>query len=352
MITLKMKTTEAYDATDPVVHLGQEELDFLSQAINLSPRRRSRICTHRSVQELLHEMFVIYSNATYVRANKHLGKDESVFVIRGEADFLFFDDRGTLIEVVAMGDAASGKAYYCRVPQGVFHTIIMRSAETVLFEGTPGPFNPADTLYADWAPPESDPPAIAKYVGVLNDRVGHWQHRRGLIGLQKINDLVLAATDPVVAFSKTENAYLQQELSSRGLDRLRICAHKTGEDRLHEMLMVFSGSTYVRPSLHVDKEESLYFLEGLGTYVFFDDQGRRTRSVPLGPAGSGRSFYCRVPANTYHSLLVESETVLVKETTSGPFRRSDTQFAPWSPDGADPVAARQYVNSLRAEMRG
>jgi cupin fold WbuC family metalloprotein len=136
------------------------------------------------------------------------------------------------------------------------------------------------------------------------------------------------------------------------LDRLRICAHKSGEDRLHEMLMTFSGSTYIRPSLHVDKEESLYFLDGLATYVFFDEQGRRTHAVPLGPAGSGRSFYCRIPANTYHSLLVESKTVLVKETTSGPFRRSDTVFAEWSPDGSDPRAARQYVDSLLAELRG
>ncbi len=352
MTTLKMKTAEAYDATDPIVFLGQGDLDFLGQAINLSARRRSRICTHRSVQELLHEMFVIYSNQTYVRANKHIGKDESIFVIRGEADFLFFDDDGKLLEVVCMGDVASGKAYYCRVPEGVYHTIIMRSPETILFEGTPGPFNPAETVYADWAPPESDPIAIAAYIGSLNEQIRSWKGRQGLIGLEKINDLVLTATDQVVTFSQTENDYLQDELRTRKLDRLRICAHKSGDDRLHEMLMAFSNSTYVRPSLHVDKEESLYFLDGFGTYVFFDQQGNQTDAVPLGPLGSGRSFYCRVPANTYHSLIVESDSILVKETTSGPFRRSDTVFASWSPDGSDPVAARNYVDSIRTKLQG
>ena len=95
-------------------------------------------------------MFVIYSSMTYVRPNKHFGKDESVFVIRGEADVLFFDDQGNVTELVKMGDMASQKAYYCRIPAGVFHTVLIRSNEIVLFEGTPGPFNPAETAYADW----------------------------------------------------------------------------------------------------------------------------------------------------------------------------------------------------------
>ena len=44
MLTLAKKTTEVYDAKDKVVHVGQAELEFLSQAITESPRRRARIC--------------------------------------------------------------------------------------------------------------------------------------------------------------------------------------------------------------------------------------------------------------------------------------------------------------------
>ena len=176
--------------------------------------------------------------------------------------------------------------------------------------------------------------------------------RPALIRLNKINDQVLVAADDVVPLSQVENEFLQEQLRYRSLDRLRICVHKTPEDRLHEMLMVFSGATYVRPSLHVDKDESLFILSGLGTYIFFDETGRKMSAVPLGPPDSGRSFYCRVPANTYHSLVVESDEFLVKETTSGPFRRVDTLFAPWSPDGADPSEARQYVQLLRSGLEG
>jgi cupin fold WbuC family metalloprotein len=166
-----MKTTEAYEVNDSLVHVSSDELNFLSEAINKSPRRRSRICTHKSVNERLHEMFVIYSKDTYVRANRHHGKDESVFVIRGEADFIFFSDDGRITQVVHMGDVKSGKAYYCRVPAEVYHTIIIRSDEIVLFEATPGPFNPADTSYADWAPPESDKAAVSAYIAGLDRQI-------------------------------------------------------------------------------------------------------------------------------------------------------------------------------------
>jgi cupin fold WbuC family metalloprotein len=352
MLTLDMKTTETYEAKDRVVSVGEEELAFLREAIQKSPRRRSRICTHRSVQEKLHEMFVIYSNDTFVRPNKHVGKDESVFVIDGAADFLFFDDAGAVTQVVEMGDVASGKAYFCRVPSGIFHTIIMRSPQIMLFEATPGPFNPAETLYADWGPLESDTAAVANYRAWMDEEI-----RRAtpddpatLIPLAELGPLVLAASQPVVPWRRTENKFLKSRLRERHLDRLRICAHKTGDDRLQEMLMTFSGTTYIRPSLHVDKEESLFVLDGYATYFFFDDAGNVTSQVRLGPRGSGRPFYCRIPANTYHSLLVESPEILVKETTSGPFNRTDTIFASWAPEATDQTAVASYLTRLRGML--
>lgn len=354
MLTLDMKTTETYEAKDPVVSVGEEELAFLQGAIHKSPRHRTRICTHRGVNEKLHEMFVIYSNTTFVRPNKHVGKDESVFVIDGEADFLFFDDQGAVTQVVEMGDMRSGKAYFCRVPEGIFHTIIMRSPRIMLFEATPGPFNPAETLYADWGPQESDAPAVAEYRTWMDREVARLAPPAPLplIPLKELGSLVLSATEPVVPWRQTENDFLTSRLRQHNLDRLRICAHRTGTDRLHEMLMAFSGKTYIRPSLHVDKEESLLVLEGRATYFFFDAAGNVTSQISLGPRGSGRPFYCRIPANTYHCLLVESEEILVKETTSGPFDRADTVFASWSPEVSDAPGIAAYLGRLRTLIEG
>jgi cupin fold WbuC family metalloprotein len=352
MLNLKMKTTEAYQAMDAIVHVSQAELRFLAEAIHRSPRNRTRICAHKSVAERLHEMFVIYGKETYVRPNRHFGKDESVFVLEGRADFVFFDEQGEITQVVHMGDPSSGLAYYCRVPVGVYHTVLIRSDKIQLFEATPGPFDPSDTAYADWAPAESDPDAVAAYREQLDRRLPvAGGETAAMLPLKTLSPLVLAAIEPVVPLSGAENAFLKQRLQRDHLDRIRICCHRTIEDRLHEMLMVFSGDTYIRPSLHVDKEESLLVLEGFGTYFFFDEQGQVTGQVPLGPVQSGRSFYCRIPANTYHSLVVESDQLVVKETTSGPFTRDDTRFAPWSPDGTDRGAVTKYLGSLRKGLR-
>jgi cupin fold WbuC family metalloprotein len=356
MLSLKKKTTETYEVTDPVVHVSRAELDFLREAINHSPRKRTRICTHKSVAERLHEMFVIYGQDTFVRPNRHFGKDESVFVLEGRADFVFFDEHGTITQVVRMGDPTTGLAYYCRVPAGVYHTILIRSERILLFEGTPGPFDPSDTAYADWAPSETDAAGVAAYRADLDQRLPEYPSF-SLIGqgpdpsgLRTLNAKVLEATERVVPLGATENDFLKECLHRDRLDRIRICCHQGIEDRLQEMLMAFSGDTYIRPSLHIDKEESLLLLEGYATYLFFDDAGRVTRKVPLGPLGSGRSFYCRIPANTYHSLMVESAVIVCKETTSGPFSREDTQFASWSPDGTDGGAVARYLGSLRKTL--
>jgi cupin fold WbuC family metalloprotein len=353
MIMLKMRTTEVYDTTDTVVHFDDTMFRFLAEAIVKSPRKRSRICAHKSTQERLHEMFVIYSKETYVRPNKHFGKDESVFVLKGRADFLFFDDAGNITQVVRMGAPGSGLAYYCRVPTGIFHTILIHSDDVVLFEATPGPFDPSDTLYADWAPAENTP-AVAGYVAGLLDAIAvpaGAAAAPSVRSLRVVNPQVYVATERVVPWSGADNDFLKQSLHRASLDRVRICAHHHRDDRLHEMLMAFSDATYIRPSMHIDKEESLLLLEGLGTYFFFDDHGKVVDQVALGPIHAGRSFYCRIPANTWHALVLESDLLVAKETTSGPFSRADTRFPDWCPDGTDRAAVVPYLDTLRWSLR-
>ncbi len=353
MLNLTMLSPEAYQANNKIVHLESTDINFLDEAILKSSRKRSRILSHRSSEENLHEMFVIYNNETFIRPNKHLGKDESIFILKGSCDFFFFDDDGNVTKCIEMGEEGSGKPFYLRVPKNIFHTLIIKSPEIVLFEGTPGPFDPTDTVYADWGPLEEDFEEIELYKEFLNNhlRKDNLVHSNtNLISFKSLNDLVVSATDQFVSFSENEKEFIKKTLIEKDYDRFRICAHKDSDDKLHEMLMVFSSKTYVRPSLHIDKEESLYILDGFGTYVFYDEQGKVIDHVKLGPKGSGRSFYCRIPANTYHSLIVESDQIIVKETTSGPFNRSDTLFATWSPEENDQLGIEKFINILKNEI--
>ncbi len=317
MIPLKKLTTEAYqaDPEDGVVHFGANEVDFISVAAGASPRSRCRILCHPDKDAKLHSMLVAYKAGTYIRPNRHRGKDESVTVLVGRCVVVFFNNQGKVTQSVQLGI----DVYFCRIPVGMWHTLVLET-DAVLLESTPGPFDPADTEYAPWVPAEREgfePKVFLRDVQEVKDwRYPHFKE-------EKPN--VFVPEEPVVWFGEKECFLLESRTS--GGDRSRALAHPSEQDRLQEMLLWFDGETPVRPSRHAE-DETLYVLEGTGTYCFFDDHGSMTKQVPLGPLGSGKSCFCRVPAGRWHTLLLDGP-MLVLEAAPGPFVKADTEYAPW-----------------------
>ena len=351
MLNLRTLSPEAYQAEDPLVSLGAEEFDFLKHAITKSSRNRSRICTHKNTNEALHEMFVIYGNETYVRPNKHYGKDESVLVVEGNCDVCFFDDNGKILRKISLSDKSSGLPYYCRIPKEIFHTVVIHSQKLVLFEATSGPFDPEDTYYANWSPEEGDKEGIKKFQSYLAVFNAEDHSSINLDGkYKKLNDFVYAETDKISYLSIAQHAFLSNKMGEKSLDRVRICNHLNSNEHLHEMLMLFSKDTFVTPSLHIDKEESLFILDGEGRYVFFDNMGKVTDVIRLSLDKHKGNNYCRVPANTYHMLIVDSPTMLVKETTSGPFEKEATIFPEWAPDSNCIQSQKKFLADIEKKI--
>ena len=129
--------------------------------------------------------------------------------------------------------------------------------------------------------------------------------------------------------------------------RMRLCAHRSSDDALHEMLIVHTPETYVRPHKHLAKSESFHVIEGEADVVLFDEEGRIVELISMGPYPSGACFYYRLADPYYHGLVIHSELFLFHETTNGPFDRRDTLFAPWSPPENDPAAVRAYREQLK-----
>ena len=174
-MTLKAINPEVYVAEDTVVRIGAPLLKTLEDRVHDTERKRVRVCAHKDVSDKLHEMFVVYVKETYVRPNKHLGKDESLHIIRGAADFIFFDEDGNMTDVVFLGEYGSDREFYCRVPQNVWHTLIIRSDEIVIHEATPGPFRREDTLFADWGPLEGDTEAVGAFIDTLESGIADFK---------------------------------------------------------------------------------------------------------------------------------------------------------------------------------
>jgi cupin fold WbuC family metalloprotein len=158
------------------------------------------------------------------------------------------------------------------------------------------------------------------------------------------------ATDEIVVVDAADVGRLKDAAEETARRRIRLCAHHSVDERVHEMLIVHPIGTYVRPHQHIGKSESFHVVEGDVDVVVFDDLGGIHDVIRMGGFASGRPFYYRIAAPLFHTLLIRSSVLVFHETTSGPFRRADTVFAPWAPEDGDADAVRRYLAELETRL--
>jgi hypothetical protein len=66
-----------------------------------------------------------------------------------------------------MAPYGQGRLCYYRMPDELFHTILITSDWLVFHETTAGPFDPSRTAFPDWAPDGSDAAAASRYMARL-----------------------------------------------------------------------------------------------------------------------------------------------------------------------------------------
>jgi cupin fold WbuC family metalloprotein len=166
----------------------------------------------------------------------------------------------------------------------------------------------------------------------------------------RINDEVHVAGDRIVKVARHDLALLKTAAGSSRRRRARLCAHKSTQNPLHEMLIVLDGATYVRPHRHPGKSESFHVVEGAVTVVVFTNDGQIDEVIDMGDYHSGKLFYYRLEDPAFHTVLVHSDQAVIHETTNGPFDPTQTQFAPWAPAEEDEVAGRAYLRELARRL--
>lgn len=353
MIQMKRISEEVYFADQPIVYLGPDDIDFLRNNVETTIRQRTRLCTHKGPEDGLHEMFVVYTDNTYMRPNKH-PKDESLHILGGAADFVFFDNDGKVTDVVQLGDAASDRPFYCRVPREVYHTVLIRSKRLVIHEGLSGPFRrDTTTVFAPWAPQEVDLDGVRVFSERLEAEVARKlaSTKPATLRMVKQSAEVFLADEPVGKIGQREIDVLRQALPLTTRKRVRVCMHRNTDDRFQEMFITFAKGSYLAASKHFGKDESVDVVEGRADFVMFDDAGEITDVVSVGDPSTGLPFYLRTPYERWHAWIVRSDVFTIHETTEGPFRREDTALAPWSPANVDDaVAVPRYQQHLEAQV--
>ena len=167
MINLKKKNNEIFYSKKKVDFINQKHINFLKKKVKFTKRKRARICMHKNDNSRLHEMIIILSKGTYIRPHKHLNKAESLHVIEGSADIIFFDDNGNILKKVRLGIKNKKLNFYYRLSSSVFHTFKLRSKYFIFHETTEGPFLKSSTVYANWSPSEINKFESRKFINSI-----------------------------------------------------------------------------------------------------------------------------------------------------------------------------------------
>lgn len=154
---------EVYYAEDKLIKLGKNDIELLKEKARNNDPKKIRLCTHRDINDKLHEMFIMFGKGTYVMPHKHPGKSVSYHIIEGSAGIVLFNESGKIVEVIKMGDYLSGRVFYFRIDYPCYYMPIPKSDVLVFHEITNGPFN-NDTVFAPWAPAENDKTAVREFM--------------------------------------------------------------------------------------------------------------------------------------------------------------------------------------------
>jgi len=149
------------------VSLKNADMAFLKAQASKNPRKRIRLCAHQNTDDKIHEMFIVHGKDAYVRPHRHLNKTESFYLMEGEADALFFNEAGQVVRRIEMGALGSGKQFYYRLSEPVYHSLIIKSPAITFFEVTSGPFDLKDTEFPAWAPDGKDEARAKQYMSRL-----------------------------------------------------------------------------------------------------------------------------------------------------------------------------------------
>ncbi|UAA39534.1 WbuC family cupin fold metalloprotein [Paraneptunicella aestuarii] len=159
---------------EEICTLTKDDLAELSELGLATKEQRTRLCVHEEPGSLVHEMFIIHTNDTYVRPHRHRTKSESFQVLEGEASLVLFDDNGQVQRVVSLGGLASGKTFYFKMPALVWHMLVIHSKVLVFKEVTQGPFDSEDCEFPDWAPTGRHCDEVPEYMQTINKMINHY----------------------------------------------------------------------------------------------------------------------------------------------------------------------------------
>lgn len=167
------------------------------------------------------------------------------------------------------------------------------------------------------------------------------------LALKKINDEVFLAEDDIVRLDRRYVDFVKEKAITNQRGRARICAHKSPDDNLHEMIIAIREDSYIRPHRHHNKIESFHLIEGSADIVILDEICTIKEVIRL---SAQHNFYYRLSTPQYHTLILHSPVLVIHEITNGPFIAETSDFASYSPTENQLDEVAHFIQSIREKI--
>jgi cupin fold WbuC family metalloprotein len=156
--------TAVFRNVGPLIEVDEATIAMLVAAAGDEPRRRARLNLHNNDDDLLHEMIIAFRKDSLNLPHRHVGKSESMHVMRGRVDIVVFDDEGAEIRRIRLYGpefkVGEHRPSVFRMSAPLWHTVIPLDEVVVVHETTNGPFRAGKNMEVPpWAPSELDLPA-------------------------------------------------------------------------------------------------------------------------------------------------------------------------------------------------
>jgi cupin fold WbuC family metalloprotein len=143
---------------------------------------------------------------------------------------------------------------------------------------------------------------------------------------KKKSPLVLYPDAGEISFNSSDIAELKALALANPEKKIRFCSHYNPSDLVHEMIIVHTNEYNVIPHMHINRDESIFIIEGQVDLLLFDDNGKVQKVIEMGDLSTSKIFYYKLLKNKVHSFLIHTEILVFKEVTMGPFNSDETIF--------------------------
>jgi len=138
-------------------HIDEKVLQELQKEAADSPRKRTNLNLHLTLEDPVQRFLNAIEPGSYVRPHRHNTplRWELFVALSGRAAILIFNQQGEVTERTEI--ASEGPTRAVEIPAGAWHTIAALQTGTVLLEVKQGPYAPLCEMdSAEWAPGYDD----------------------------------------------------------------------------------------------------------------------------------------------------------------------------------------------------